>query len=186
MNFEQIKLLLDKYFQGETSLEEEALLSTYFNSEESDSRLKNYQPLFQFFKAEKAVNLSKTATQKVLAVEKPVKRLNLLSRPVVMKLKASRRSSMWVKAIAAMLILTCGSYFLIKTLYKPKNLGLVENSRVIIYDENDDPQKAFEEVQAALSLVSKKMRKGQNKATSGLKKVKKATDDVHKIINQEE
>jgi hypothetical protein len=175
MTFEQIKLLLDKYFQGETSLEEEALLSTYFNSEQIDSRLKNYQPLFQFFKTEKAVNLSGTVTQKVLSVEKPVKKLNLL-----------RGSSMWVRAIAAMLVLTCGSYFLIKTLYKPKNLGLVENSRVTIYDENDDPQKAFEEVQAALNLVSKKMRKGQNKATSGLKKVKKATDDVHKIIKMDD
>ena len=171
MNFEQIKLLLDKYFEGETNLEEEGLLATYFNSKDVDSQLTQYQPLFQFFKAEKAITLGETGTKKVVSIEKPVKRLSIL-----------RGSNMWLKAIAAMLILTVGSFFLIKTLYKPLHLGMAENSRITIYDENDDPQKAFATVQAALKLVSKKMRKGQNEAESGMRKVKKATDDVNKII----
>ncbi len=182
MTFEKIKSLLDKYFESETSLDEEAQLFEYFNSPEIDNRLANYKPLFQFFKAEKVLILDEIATKKVLSVEKQPKKLFILSRNGVMTIKASRGGNVWLKAVAAMVILTLGSFFLIKTLYKPKDIGLAENSRVTIYDEKDDPQKAFEEVQAALKLVSKKMKKGQHEAEEGLRKVKKATQDVNKVI----
>ena len=175
MTFEKIKLLLDKYFESETSLDEEAQLFEYFNRPKIDNRLANYKPLFQFFKAEKAIVLDENATKKVLSVQKQPKRLFIL-----------RGGNVWLKAVAAMIILTVGSFFSIKTLYKTKDMGLAENSRVTIYDENDDPQKAFEEVQAALKLVSKKMKKGQNEAEAGLRKVKKATDDVNKVIKIQE
>ena len=184
MNFEHLKSLLNKYFEGETTLEEELLLSNYFNSTDIDSRLQQYQPLFQFFKAEKAIEIQ--VSDSMLQVSKSAKletetpkTFKILSKGLLWE----RGGNLWLKGMAAMLILTVGSFFLIKTLYKPKDLGLAENNRIIIYDENDDPEKAFEEVQAALKLVSKKMRKGENGAKAGMKKVKKATDEVHKIIN---
>jgi hypothetical protein len=175
MNFEHIKSLLDKYFEGQTTLEEERHLSTYFNSTDIDRRLQQYQPLFQFFKAEKAVEMP--VSHGGLRVSGAGSSEN---RKPIHKIRG-----LWLKSMAAMLILTVGSFFLIKTLYKPKDLGLVENNRIVIYDENDDPEKAFEEVQAALKLVSKKMRKGENGAKAGMKKVKKATDEVNKILTTE-
>jgi hypothetical protein len=179
MNFEHLKSLLDKYFEGETTLEEEQLLLTYFNSTDIDSRLQQYQPLFQFFKAEKAIEMQVSeGSIRVVAYPK-------LEAQNPKPLKILRGGNLWLKGMAAMLILTVGSFFLIKTLYKPKDLGLAENNRIVIYDENDDPEKAFEEVQAALKLVSKKMRKGENGAKAGMKKVKKATDEVHKILKND-
>jgi tRNA G46 methylase TrmB len=44
-----IKALLEKYFEGLTSLEEEQALREYFQGEKIDPELKIYQPLFQFF-----------------------------------------------------------------------------------------------------------------------------------------
>ncbi len=48
-NPQQIDNLLEKYWEGNTSLEEENLLREYFLLELPDERHKNYTPLFEYF-----------------------------------------------------------------------------------------------------------------------------------------
>jgi hypothetical protein len=50
----EIKMLLDKYFEGDTSLWEEQSLRDYFSSQTIDKELSEYAPLFQYFKTERA------------------------------------------------------------------------------------------------------------------------------------
>jgi len=50
----EIKLLLDKYFEGDTSLREEQRLRDYFSSKTVDKELVGYAPLFQHFTTERA------------------------------------------------------------------------------------------------------------------------------------
>ncbi len=171
MSNEQIKILLEKYFDGETTIEEENALGSYFNGDIIADDFKQYQPLFQFFKKEKEITLSQSATYAILNIPK--------SKPVM---KVVRGSGLWWKSAAAILILGVGSFFLIDKLYKTNTKTLVENSRVTIYDENDDPEKAFAEVQAALKKVSKKMKKGNDEAMQGLRKVQKASKELDKIV----
>jgi hypothetical protein len=171
MSNEEIKILLEKYFDGETTTEEENALSSYFNGDRIANDLKQYQPLFQFFKKEKEVTLSQSATYKILNIPK--------SKP---EMKVIRGSSKWWKAAAAIFILGVGSFFLIEKMYKPATKTLVENSRITIYDENGDPEKAFAEVQAALKKVSKKMKKGNDEAMQGLQKVQKASRELDRIV----
>ncbi|WP_238250578.1 hypothetical protein [Capnocytophaga cynodegmi] len=45
----KIELLLEKYFEGETSLQEEKELQEYFNSENVDASLEKYGPMFSYF-----------------------------------------------------------------------------------------------------------------------------------------
>ena len=172
MNIEAIKALVEKYFEGETSLQEEAQLAEYFNGDEVVAELKPYQPLFQFFKTEKSILLNENATEKVLSMKKPIKTLYIL-----------RGSGMLWRAAAAVFILGISSYFITKQFENPNRKCVADNCRVKVYDETDDPQKAFEEVQAALKLVSKKMKKGTDETTEGMKKVKHATDDMDKVIH---
>jgi hypothetical protein len=47
-------VMIEKYFEGLTSLEEEQLLCDYFKNEDIPEALKMYQPMFQFFSEEKA------------------------------------------------------------------------------------------------------------------------------------
>lgn len=49
MNKEYIQTLLDKYFEGLTSLEEEQKLRDYFASEEVDEEFEIHRSMFQFF-----------------------------------------------------------------------------------------------------------------------------------------
>ncbi len=52
-NPKDIEALLDKYFDAETSLEEEKILKAYFRSGEVEPHLESYRPLFAFFDAGK-------------------------------------------------------------------------------------------------------------------------------------
>jgi hypothetical protein len=51
---DEVKMLLDKYFEGNTSLWEEQYLRDYFSSKTIDKELIEYAPLFQYFKTERA------------------------------------------------------------------------------------------------------------------------------------
>ena len=53
MDYRSIAKLVDKYFLGETTLEEEALLKAYFSGEDIHESLLPYQSVFQFFSKEK-------------------------------------------------------------------------------------------------------------------------------------
>lgn len=57
---EDIDKLLDKYFEGETSLQEEKVLRSYFLGTKIEERHKVFKPMFNFFSEEK----NETSTQK--------------------------------------------------------------------------------------------------------------------------
>ncbi|GHT39534.1 hypothetical protein AGMMS49965_05820 [Bacteroidia bacterium] len=48
-NEKQIAALLDKYFEGLTSLQEEKTLRDYFRQENISEEFRVYQPIFQYF-----------------------------------------------------------------------------------------------------------------------------------------
>lgn len=54
MELQKIEQLLDKYFEGETSLKEEKMLRDYFNTQEVAPHLKAYQSMFVHFSVSKA------------------------------------------------------------------------------------------------------------------------------------
>ena len=49
MNEKQIELLIEKYLNGDTTLQEEALLKNYFTSDNVASNLQVYQSMFEYF-----------------------------------------------------------------------------------------------------------------------------------------
>jgi hypothetical protein len=51
---EGVNILIEKYFEGLTTLDEEQLLCDYFRNEDIPEALEMYQPIFQFFNEEKA------------------------------------------------------------------------------------------------------------------------------------
>jgi|1048.fasta_scaffold16816_3 hypothetical protein len=55
MTYLQITELLDRYWEGATSLEEERQLKAYFRGKEVDERLRHYQPLFTALVASKNI-----------------------------------------------------------------------------------------------------------------------------------
>jgi hypothetical protein len=161
MNSDEIKILIEKYFEGETSLEEEAQLSTYFNSDSVREDLKTYQPLFTFFKMEKQIVLpAKAQTAKVIPFD--------------------FRKILKISRIAAILVLMAGSFWWFN---KPK---VAQNDTLItaVMDKNDwndteeSPEIAYQKAKAALMLVSSKMKRGTDKGAAGIQIVKTSLDKV--------
>jgi hypothetical protein len=174
MRVEEIKILLDKYFEGETNLQDEELLNVYFNGNDVDTDLKQYQPLFQFLKVEKDILLSESATHKILDIKKDEKKLSVL--------RGGKVVGLWWRAAAAVMILGVSTFLINKQFNQTVKHCVADNCRVKVFDESDDPEKALAEVQAALKLVSKKMKKGTDETSHSMKKVRVITDEMDKIM----
>lgn len=154
MDCKNIKALLDKYWEGETSLEEEQVLRRYFNEEQVAKDLEAFRPLFLYLKQEKQQSSTQSFEQ--------------LVQPTNVRF-------LWLKtAIAAasiVLVLLLGG-LVYQENNRPAHKLAAENS-ALAKDTYKDPEQAYQEAKAALLLISKGLNKGINKTTEGVNKVRK-------------
>ena len=137
MELNKIELIIEKYFQGETSIAEENELRTYFSSLNVAQHLEQYKPLFGY--------LSLAADQK-FAQEIP-----LLPIPKFRK-EYKKRNMAWLSIAASVVVLMgIGTYVYYN--YEGANgkqdLGTY-----------DDPELAFRQTQKALALLSNNVNVG--------------------------
>ncbi len=184
MSFEAINSLIEKYFAGETSLDEERILRGYFKGSNIDPRLASYAPLFQFFEHEKQVQFDATKMPKFDNVHT----LDAPKTPFSFKImmahpdKIGRGGNFW-KIAATVAFLVVGSVAIFKNFEKKQDPTTVQTTtpikkgkaKMIILDGEGDEKEALAKVNEALALVSKKMKKGTDETTDGLLKLKSAT-----------
>jgi hypothetical protein len=176
MSFEIINGLIEKYFAGETSLDEEKILRGYFNGSTTDPRLASYASLFQFFEKEKQVQFDAAKMPKF----ENVKTLDASQTPF--SFKTLRGGNFW-KIAATVAFLIVGSVAIFKTFEKRQETTVVQTTppikkkgaKIIILDGEGDEKEALAKVNEALAMVSKKMKKGTDETTDGLMKLKSAT-----------
>lgn len=129
MELYKIEELLEKYFQGETSIAEEKELTNYFSSSNVAQHLEQYQPLFGYF------SLAKEQINPKELPELPTKK-EAVSKPV-----------WWSLAASVVILLGIGMYVYntneTKTSVASNELGTY-----------DTPEEAFRETQKALALLS--------------------------------
>lgn len=130
MNLERIKQLLQKYYAGETSLEEEKRLIEYFEKEPSSENLKAERMQFRFYQ-----NARKEKTKRVYEVNTKE------NKPKVITLNPILKSIVGIAAIVVLVF--SGIYFLNQ-----------EKS------EEEASRLAYLETKKALLLVSEKLNKG--------------------------
>ena len=135
---DNIKELLQKYFDGETSLAEESILQEYFAQTEVAEDLKQYKPLFACFAGLEAETLTNEAfeaefRQKVNSHHK--------HHGLVYHI------SLWSSAAAACVILAMGSIYYIE---RQNNYMIVNGKRI------NDPEKALMIAADKLHLVTGK------------------------------
>ncbi|NHM07251.1 hypothetical protein G4D82_08470 [Flavobacterium sp. CYK-4] len=131
MELDKIEQLLEKYFEGETTLAEEQQLKNYFSSAVVASHLQQYQPLFGYYA--------------VAAQEKPQQEFHLKSN--------QNQPLKWISIAASVVILLGVGFFAFNhfsAIEKP-------SSELGTYD---DPQQAFEQTQKALAMLSKQVNVG--------------------------
>ena len=84
MDYKYIEQLLERYWQCETSLEEESELRSFFSEEEVPAHLLRYKDLFVYQAVQQEAGLGEDFDERILAqVEAPVvkaKRLTMVGR----------------------------------------------------------------------------------------------------------
>lgn len=152
MDSERIKKLLDRYWECETTLEEEKELREYFASNSIDDQFKDVAPLFQFYKNEKDVaGLDGIFDQEILdQITNKETAEPKRGKLVIMLANISK------VAAVALIVVTAG-YFIKQEMAK-------EEVKPYLTDTFDDPQKAFEETKKALQMISENFNKGRKQA----------------------
>lgn len=126
----RIEQLIDKYFEGQTSIAEERELKAYFSSSDVAQHLEQYRDVFGYFTQAKEQEFTKSVP-----------------------LKAKKQSNVMWLSIAASIVLVFGiATFKMMETETPK-----PSAELGTYDS---PELAMAETQRALDLVSAKLNVG--------------------------
>ncbi|MBK6621565.1 MAG: hypothetical protein IPG32_12065 [Saprospirales bacterium] len=159
MTNQNIQQLLDKYFEGETSLEEEAALKNYFQGQHIDPAFQAFQPLFRYLDAERQTALSPSFDEKVLSRIQSERQMRV------------RRIILPLARVAAVIAIILGVFALF-----PKNPQPAQAVAAIDWEqyEPETDEEAIAEATAALKLLASKLNGSSKTATSELGKIEKS------------
>jgi len=155
MEFNKIENLLEKYFQGETSIAEEKELKDYFSSPNVAQHLEQYKPMFGYFSQVK----EQKSTQDI----------------PLPKSRDNKRNVAWLSIAASVVVLLgIGTYFYMSE----KNAApAVAQSELGTYD---DPEEALAATQKALALLSSNVNVG----IGSVQYIKEYEQSKNKIFKQ--
>lgn len=151
MDYKQIELLLERYWQCNTSLEEEAMLRDFFKNEEVPAHLMKVKELFVYQYSQQEVKLDDSFDQRILElIEAPVvkaKRIRFIDRLLPL-----------CKAAAAVV-------FIVMVGDAVKHTMLADRINEYNYDSYvdtyDNPEAAYKQVSSALMMISEGINKSK-------------------------
>jgi len=161
MDFKELRKLLQKYYNGETTLKEEDTLKKYFadNPDIDEEFHAEKEQFLMFNKAEK----------QDVPIEDFEKKLERLIDNQKVIYPVFKRNKTWIRiaAVAASVLIIFGIYNSVKYFTgKPEYLDTIE-----------DPQMAYEETKKTLLYISEKLNYG----TRELENINKLNSSVQKL-----
>jgi hypothetical protein len=125
MELNKIEIVVKKYFDGETSVEEEKELRKYFASTDVAAHIMQYKSIFGYF----SYAASQESKQELAALP---------------KLQYKKRSKLWFPIAASVFVLlSVGMYVYVDRDVSQQDLGTCDN-----------PEEAMKETQRALAILS--------------------------------
>lgn len=146
MDSERIEGLLEKYWRGETSLEEEAQLHQYFRQTPAPDALKEAAMLFRYFGNEKNKRLTDASFDASV-----IKKVRYPSKGRIATLVFN------TMRIAAGIIVLVLAVWLVR-------MELRKSVPDEMADTYDDPKMAFEETKKALMMISRSFSTAEEQA----------------------
>ena len=162
MELSKVEILVEKYHNGETSLEEEKILRDFFiNTEEVPVHL---LPEKEFFAM---INL---ASEEEIPFDNFMEDLEaVIDNQTTISLKPANRNKIrWIAGIAASIALIVGSYMMF---FNQTNYSEFEIT---------DEQLAYEEAQKTLIYISQKLNKGTTHL-SNIDKINKPIENLNEL-----
>jgi hypothetical protein len=155
MELDKIENILEKYFQGETTIAEENQLKEYFSSSDVAQHLEQYKPFFGYFSQVK----QQKSTQE-LSFSEP---------------REKKRNTAWLSIAASVVVLLgIGTYYFAS---EKSAAPAVAQSELGTYD---DPEEALAATQKALALLSNNVNVG----IESVQYIKEYEQSKNKIFKQ--
>ena len=145
MNTTEIEILLNKYYESETTLVEEKILRDYFLSGEVNEKLKSHIPLFKFYSDEIKRKPQPRLEQKIE---------NLLPDSKTIPFYKNKKNLFYISGVAA------GIIFIFSLVFEMSQYNDVENDIENLTYTKAETQKAYEQTRIALAYVSGKYARG--------------------------
>ncbi len=147
MDYKYIEQLIERYFQCETTLQEEQILKTFFaqNKEEMPQTLRQYQPLFAAIQPTES--LGKDFDERIMAMTEE----NLVVKARTVSLREQMRPLFRAAAVVAILFTLGNAMNLSIKQEQPQNDDI---NYAAYKDTYDDPSVAFDKMEDALELLS--------------------------------
>lgn len=153
MDYNHIIALLDRYWEGETTLEEEALLRRFFSESHPDmpEPLQEAAPLFGFFREE--MENEQALEERLTGPEMPVE----TGAVKIVPLSPLRH---WMK-YAAILLIAVGIGYAMKQHQRQE--VKVRIAEIQQQKEEEETRMAYLETKKALQLLARNLNKGTDK-----------------------
>ncbi|MBS1951749.1 MAG: hypothetical protein JST37_12160 [Bacteroidetes bacterium] len=170
MDSKRIEQLLEKYWDAQTSLEEEEELHQYFKNNPVPEVWKETAELFRYFDHEKNKMITDINFDQAVT-----KQLSQRQEKKVIEMK----SWLQIARVAAGVLVVVAAVYLI-------GLEVRNSSTKEIADTETDPQLAFEETKKALLMISRSFNKAQQEASKinllneAEQKIKSKTSETEK------
>jgi len=147
MDYKYIEQLIERYFQCETTLQEEQILKTFFaqNKEEMPQALRQYQPLFAAIQPTES--LGKDFDERIMAMTEE----SLVVKARTVSLREQMRPLFRAAAVVAILFTLGNAMNLSIKQEQPQNDDI---NYAAYKDTYDDPSVAFDKMEDALELLS--------------------------------
>ncbi|MBL7112257.1 MAG: hypothetical protein ISS19_09995 [Bacteroidales bacterium] len=143
-DIKQIEALIEKYYNGETSVEEERKLQWFFQTQHVPERLKPEAEMFRYYYLRKNDESAGNLNEKLGDLIDKQSHKNVLF--------GSARSFYWISGVAASVLILVGLWLGFNT--------NIFNNRQAYQDTFNDPQLAYLETKRILYLVSDKLNEG--------------------------
>lgn len=161
MDYNNIRKLLDKYWEGESSLQEETQLRDFFAGNDIPEDLKPFQSLFQLFQLEQDKKLNADFDKKLMQ-----------------QLQSSDKPVAKVRTLSFYLVRIAAAGLLLISIYWVSQQAPFKTDETIVTAEEMTPEEVYAQTKQALMLVSAKLNKGTDIANNGMSKMAKATSVI--------
>ena len=159
MSFQTIEKILQKYFEGDTSLQEEEQLKSFFQQDDVPPHLMSLKELFLTYSREKEIEvLDKQFDEDIMS---------RIESEGIISMKRKRRTTIYmISGIAASILILITFFLYINILTKS------------IEDTFSDPRIAYNEAKNIMLFVSEKLNRGTEPLNNAITKVDQGVDKL--------
>jgi hypothetical protein len=166
MDLNRVEILLERYWNCVSTVEEENELKLLFNSNDVPDELKESAALFKYFEQQKQATLNEKFNEEI------IEKIKLQQSPTVIKINRGLQN--YMRVAAAVLVILAASFIFRMEFWQGEKPKLL-----LVEDTFQTPEEAYAETKKAFMLIAEKMNSGRkqaqkisimNKAESKIKK----------------